>query len=1073
MQTQMKILAALALAAIVLPAGGAAADDRAVAKRILEESGVKGGLVVHLGCGDGRLTAALGADDRYLVHGLDVDAADVDKARDHVRASGRYGRVSVEQSKSDRLPYADNLVNLIVGQDPGGTPPSELTRVLAPGGVAMIQDGEGWNKTVKPWPEEIDEWTHFLFDATGNAVSNDSVVGPPRHMQWVAGPKNARGHENLGSVSVVVSAAGRVFYIADEGPIASVALPSKWRLIARDAFSGVLLWKKPIPTWEWRLRPFRSGPAQVHRRLVAIGDVVYTTLGYGAPLTALGAATGEVLATYAGTEGTEEIVYAEGVLYLVVGDPRDQEKLGGAVRRGEVLPAVGRRIVAVRADGGEVLWQTPQAAVPEIFPLTLAVSDGRAFHQTTEEIVALEAATGNELWRAARPAELKRRAWASPTLVVHGNVVLTADQAPPKEPLDADRPQPVEWEVTMAGGGKDGQVAAFSAATGEPLWSGPCRQTYNAPPDLLVSDGLLWTGRLIGAKEPGITQALDPQTGEIRRQRPADQEFFNVGMGHHRCYRNRATCRYLVLGRSGVEFVDVKTGEAEAHHWVRGTCQHGPVPANGLVYAPSHTCGCFIKAKLNGFNVLAPASVSSGLDAAGERLERGPAYAGPRGSRPPRLDDWPTYRYDDARSGSTTTAVPAKLQAKWQAHLGGKLSSVVIAEGIALVAQVDAHTVHALDAETGDSRWSFVAGGRVDSPPTVYRGRALFGSADGWVTCLRLSDGDLAWRFRAAPGVRRVVSFDRLESAWPVSGSVLVMDGVVYCAAGRSSFLDGGIRLCRLDAETGKLLSETVLTGYDEQGRSVEEAVRVRGTEMPGALPDVLSSDGRSVFMRHLTFDRQGVEQEDLTPHLFSSVGFLDDTWWHRTYFIYGTNFNAGWGGWWRMGNRVPAGRLMVFDDDSIYGFGRSFMPHGNAGQWQIGEQYRYYASPKEFEPPKPPPAKPSAKQRKGRPSRGAAVTGRSIVPFRWSLPADLEARAMVLAGDTLFVAGPLGKTHVSLPAFDGKEGVRLRAVAVADGATLSQLALEALPVLDGMAAAAGKLYLATKDGKLTCFTGR
>ena len=42
---------------------------------ILEASGVKGGLVVHLSCGDGRLTAELRPNDRYQVHGLDRDAA--------------------------------------------------------------------------------------------------------------------------------------------------------------------------------------------------------------------------------------------------------------------------------------------------------------------------------------------------------------------------------------------------------------------------------------------------------------------------------------------------------------------------------------------------------------------------------------------------------------------------------------------------------------------------------------------------------------------------------------------------------------------------------------------------------------------------------------------------------------------------------------------------------------------------------------------------------------------------------------------------------------------------------------
>ena len=66
---------------------------------------------------------------------------------------------------------------------------------------------------------------------------------------------------------------------------------------------------------------------------------------------------------------------------------------------------------------------------------------------------------------------------------------------------------------------------------------------------------------------------------------------------------------------------------------------------------------------------------------------------------------------------------------------------------------------------------------------------------------------------------------------------------------------------------------------------------------------------------------------------------------------------------------------------------------------------------------------------------------------------------------------GPLGNAHLSLDAFEGKEGIRLRAISTADGAKLAECELDALPVFDGLAAA-GKLYLATKDGKVLCFSG-
>ena len=47
------------------------------AKQILSATGVKGGLIVHIGCRDGKLTASLRANDRYVVHGLDTNPDEV------------------------------------------------------------------------------------------------------------------------------------------------------------------------------------------------------------------------------------------------------------------------------------------------------------------------------------------------------------------------------------------------------------------------------------------------------------------------------------------------------------------------------------------------------------------------------------------------------------------------------------------------------------------------------------------------------------------------------------------------------------------------------------------------------------------------------------------------------------------------------------------------------------------------------------------------------------------------------------------------------------------------------------
>ncbi|MHC4508178.1 MAG: outer membrane protein assembly factor BamB family protein, partial [Planctomycetota bacterium] len=73
--------------------------------------------------------------------------------------------------------------------------------------------------------------------------------------------------------------------------------------------------------------------------------------------------------------------------------------------------------------------------------------------------------------------------------------------------------------------------------------------------------------------------------------------------------------------------------------------------------------------------------------------------------------------------------MPVKVGPKWHSQLGGRLSSPVVAEGKVFIASVDTHQIYALDADLGVVAWSYITGGRVDSPPTVWKGRVLFGSA--------------------------------------------------------------------------------------------------------------------------------------------------------------------------------------------------------------------------------------------------------------------------------------------------------------------------------------------------------
>jgi len=1053
------------------------------AMEILDTTQIKGGLIVHVGCGDGRLTAALRASDSYLVQGLDRNAGNVEQARNYIKQLNIYGPVSVDKWTGKSLPYIDNSVNLLVVEDLRNTNMTENMRVLVPNGVAYIKADGRWTKHVKPWPKEIDEWTHYLHDASGNAVANDTVVGPPRRMQWVGSPRWARSHEHSASLNALVSANGRIFYIMDEGPRDSIQLPPRWFLSARDAFNGTVLWRRELPKWYNHLFPLKSGPARLTRRLIAIGDEVYTTLGIDAPLSAIDAATGKTIRTYSGTKTVEEIVSANGVLFLVVNPDRKpvgykQENANCWTERDRASKRWGwgetvDKLMAVEAKTGDILWKLEGKVVP----MSLAADGKRVVYHDGEAVVCIEHGTGRKLWRTpVERSPLIPTGW-SPSMLMYKDVVLFS--------------------------GRKRSLVALSAKDGEELWASKLHPSgHFCPEDVFVIDGLVWSGDIASARprSSGMFTGRDPHTGEVKREFLPDVEPFAIM--HQRCYPSKATQKYIIPSWIGTEFINPRTKEWEIHHWVRGGCFYGMMPCNGLIYAPPHSCACYYQSKLNGFNVLAPAAEKK-LSAASdeERLERGPAYSKiPRQKIETRNGDWPTYRYDAARSGHTKTKVPPTLKRAWQIELGGRITQPVVVDGKLFLASVDTHTVHALDAASGAKLWSYTAGGRVDSPPTVYKGRVLFGSADGWVYCLRASDGALAWRFRAAPHDLRLMSYEQLESVWPVSGSVLIQDGAAYALAGRSMFLDGGMRLLRLDPLTGKKLSETILDDRDPRtGKNLQ--TKIQHKKMPVALPDILSSDGKFVYMRSQRFNLEGrravidpehqTDQEGEGIHLFCPTGFLDDSWFHRTYWIYGKNAGEGWAEWSVAARLVPGGRILAFDDTHVYGYGRHPQYLCNSSVLE----YRLFAAEAKLNPEriarvlkaKIPQNTVNWRNRAKRPESDLSAVSR-----KWMIEKPpLVVRAMVLADKTLFVAGPpdvvdeeniwgrtleqgvQAKLRAQSDALDGAQGALLWVISAEDGTRRAQYRLESPPVFDGMIAADGRLYISTMDGRLICMGKR
>jgi outer membrane protein assembly factor BamB len=462
------------------------------------------------------------------------------------------------------------------------------------------------------------------------------------------------------------------------------------------------------------------------------------------------------------------------------------------------------------------------------------------------------------------------------------------------------------------------------------------------------------------------------------------------------------------------------------------------MPCNGLIYVPPHPCQCYIDVKINGFWALASAAASrpAGPETpAAARLERGPGYGQARPASDaiqPTAADWPAYRHDIRRSGSTTADVPVRLARLWEVRLGARASACTIGGGRVFAAAVDQHCVVALDAKDGRVLWDYTVGGRVDTPPTVYNDRVLFGSADGWVYCLRAADGVLVWRFRAAPDERHIVALGQLESLWPVHGTVLVSDGAAYVATGRSTHLDGGIRLYALKPETGELVRELRPSNEGPQG-----------------LEDVLVGDGDRVYMRQLEFGlkegrptaSKGADENSSasSQRAFSTAGLLDDSCFSRVGWTTGTK-----AGKVRAGAGAKVADLLVFNGQSIFTF--RTLRQGGFGGWFLPGTGAYELAALD------------------------AASGKA----RWTLKIPIRVQAIAAAGQTLFAAGPRDVVDPKDPwaSIEGRAGSVLWVFAASDGKKLAEYALDAAPSWDGLAAANNRLFLSTLDGKVICFGG-
>lgn len=855
-QSPLHILRAFASALLLVGAIDAAQPDDPVAA-----TGIEQGLYIVIGSTDGALEATIATrgQGRILVQGVTVDRAGAERFRAQMAKRGLAGLASVVWVPDlASLPYNDHLANVAVADlDAAGAPTlEEVTRIVRPLGVLWVRRKGAWSAIRKPMPAEMDEWTHYDHGPDGNPQSNDALAGPIKGIQWIAGNGGGTGR------STTRLADGR--WIKSERISAPYLGPEY--LWSRDAFNGMLCWRIEE-------KGIERGPQD--SMLVAGDGIVAGVIGEPGPARIIDAATGKTLRVVSnGLEQPEKARYPSisdtvrrialqqimtgGVLYQTYEDRMVAVKVADGTRLWDYTAPSGRFIAFIVSGEGKVFaGLSPGATRPMI-------AYGNQF-SVLSEVVAFEAATGRQLWSTAIVGERDFTAFG---IVYHDGGIFTVDAGYRRN----------TGKSSGYAKGAYGDLIRLNAKTGGIEF----RRDLSAvePKDdkwhhkLRVQNGQLVPAfdhvirgfsTKTGADGTIFMRNVEPRTGEMI--------FCSVGRG----------TQLGQIGGKFARFADFKTGIYDAITVGRGACNEGMWPGYNMIYTGADGCGCssFVRSTL-ALQCTQTTAAKPVPDA--ERIEKGVAatLGAPAGEA-----DWPMLFADGARTSSTrdrglklrpgtkltiglTIDVPVAkpggtIGSEWAEdnYRCGVISPPVIAGGLLVTASTDAQCVHGYDAATGALRWTWNAGSRVTSSPTLHRGLVLFGSQDGRVTALRADDGIMVWRTLIAPNRRQIVCSSQLESIWPVHGSVLVLADKIFAAAGRHNQSDGGIVLRRLDVATGAIEATTVI-----DSRNTSEAEHgITTQDWQGRLNDIPGTNaaGTLVYIGPMVIDPKSLAWVNLS----------------------------------------------------------------------------------------------------------------------------------------------------------------------------------------------------------------
>ena len=775
-------------------------------EQIEEATKLRSGLALVLD-GPESLARDFARSGRWLVHLLVDEEAEVEAVTRELTREGLGGRVLVTKRRSpDLLPHPDRFVNLIVTSEKRfaaqGNFENEALRVLAVRGAIWAVDEGKERLAGRAVSAPIDGWFSRWYDATGNSVSRDRVAAFPHAVQWQHGPAMEDGTAD-GKIMRV--AAGRVVYLGARDGV----------LYCRDAGNGTLLWERFVGSKQNDDIVICADRIHLWHDPQAKPDEDHKRLGERGRLTAFDLATGKLVQTYDQGLAAGTAVPVKWSLLDERGNMRTRSQSPVpwfTVNEQVVVQAYGSELIVLDRKSGALRWRkkcdapltwfSPVVNEGVLIAYELAHPARRSRHDGSSRsraITCYDLKTGERLWHQegihrdyrieGKTRVYTARAEVKP-LAISGEDVLV---------------QTASYQFRQGG-----SVAVLDLRTGKERWyrrfkpkerytHGSFRAVLRGREVVLMCGlGMVRFDRANGK----IFEEIKPPRAK-REARP-----------NGACAASRATDNLLVA--NSYLYLANDDDEPQVNFGARSACGQGMVPAHGLIFVTPTPCDCGDYTR--GYQALAPRVAGLPIPD-DQRLVTGPGKPGKATSR-----DWSHFLGNPTRNSVSRAELPDTLHPRWQVQLCaeriddlqtdrrqserwiGELTAPTATDQLAVVGLPERHELVGINLADGSLRWRTPTIGKVDSPPTLAGGLAVFGSDGGYVTALSLENGELAWRFRATPTDGLAMSHGHLASTHPVPGSVLVLDDRVIAVAGHHTDL-GGLHVWALDLGSGKVLA--------------------------------------------------------------------------------------------------------------------------------------------------------------------------------------------------------------------------------------------------------------------------